>query len=138
MIKPLLLLFISTAINVIIDNNHCRQHNKKISFIITCLVFISKVLVIASKPGSFPSEQHEVHRQSPSPSLPLHRHLRPPRNAALWREVQLQRRRTETEKQLRLILAVPAHGFPGRKIAYLFSNSSFLIRIFIALFSTAF
>jgi hypothetical protein len=40
-----------------------------------------QVLVEPAQSGGVPAGQHEVHHLSPSPSLPLHSHLRSPRHA---------------------------------------------------------
>ena len=46
-----------------------------------------KVLVLTAQLGDFTAEQHEVHCLPSIPPLPLHRHLRPPRDAAVWGRV---------------------------------------------------
>lgn len=51
-------------------------------------VRVSQVLGIPPESGCLLDELHEIYHQLALPPLPLHRCLRSPRNAALWRQVR--------------------------------------------------
>ena len=53
-------------------------------------LILLQVLGILAQPSSISTEQHAVNRQPPPAALPLHRHLRSARDAAVRWQVQLQ------------------------------------------------
>ena len=59
-----------------------------------------QVLVSPEEPGGISPQQYALSGQSPAPAIPLHRHLRPPRHAGVWWQVQLQPDRDKAAPQL--------------------------------------
>ena len=64
-------------------------------------------------PRDVTAQQCPVNRQPAAATVPLHRHLRSARHAALWRQVQLRGAARQASQQLRLVLAVSSHRLSG-------------------------
>ena len=72
-----------------------------------------QLLVVVTQPGDVVAQQHAVDCQPPAAAVPLHRHLRAARNAAVRRQVQLCRHPRQATVQLRHLLGLTAHRLSG-------------------------
>jgi len=72
-----------------------------------------QLLVVATQPRDVTTQQHAFNRQSSPAALPLHRHLRAARHAAVRWQVQLRRQPGQAAQQLRHVLAVAYHRLSG-------------------------
>jgi len=87
-----------------------------------------QLLVVTTQPGDVTTQQHAVHRQSAPAAVPVHRHLRAARHAAVRRQVQLRRQPGQTAQPLRHVLAVAANRLPGDLLGYICGAHDMLLR----------
>ena len=74
-------------------------------------VVLPQVLVVAAESGHLSAQLDALHHIAVVPSLPLHPHIRPARNAAVRRRVELQG--GHAAGQLQQLHSGAAHSVPG-------------------------
>jgi len=72
-----------------------------------------QLLVVATQPSDVTAQQCPVDSQPAAAAVPLYRHLRAARHAAVRRKVQLRGAARQAAQQLRLFLAVTTHSLSG-------------------------
>ena len=75
-----------------------------------------QVLELPEQPGGIPAELSALHCLAAAAALPLHHHLLPPGDAALWGEVQLWWD-ADPEEHLRQLPTVPPHRVSGMDLS---------------------